>query len=47
MKTNAKKTAVSRYMSEIGRRGGVAVKNKRGKDYFRDLALKRWGKKKK
>jgi hypothetical protein len=44
---NKKKTAISRYMSEIGRRGGVAMKEKHGSEYFSKIAKKRWEKNKK
>ena len=37
---------VSKYMKEIGRKGGKeSAKKRRGdSDYYRALALKRWGK---
>lgn len=41
-----KKKELSEAYREIASRGGKACRDKYGKEYFRQLALKRWSKKK-
>lgn len=41
---NENANLISQYMAILGRKGAKALKEKKGKDYFKELAKKRWAK---